>query len=129
MKIIIIFLAALCFLAGCKKTTTPQPGGIMGKWEIRKSYGGFSYHDSTYVAGNGTIYLFKSDSSYQFYFKNKLSKQGTFHISNTHQEVSGITGQILFSDGTGQPFDLQGSKLTIGTTVTDGIASDYQKIL
>ena len=128
MKTTILFLATVCLLAGCKKTATP-PGGIIGKWELRKSYGGFAYHDSTFLAGNGTIYQFNPDSTYRFYVKNKLTKQGSFHTRTDHQDVSGTTHQILFSDGTGQPFDLQGSRLTLGTTVTDGIAMDYQKIL
>lgn len=129
MKTTTLFLVAFCLLAGCKKTATP-PDGIIGKWELRKSYGGFAYHDSTFLAGNGTIYQFNPDSSYRFYIKNKLTKQGTFHTRTVHQDVSGISGhQILFSDGTGQPFDLQGSRLTLGTTITDGIAMDYQKNL
>ncbi|MDB5157722.1 MAG: hypothetical protein JWR50_2429 [Mucilaginibacter sp.] len=113
MKTTILFLATICILAGCKKTATP-PGGIIGKWELRKSYGGFAYHDSTFLAGNGTIYQFNPDSSYRFYIKNKLTKQGTFHTRTVHQDVSGISDhQILFSDGTGQPFDLQEAGLRL----------------
>ena len=126
----VLLLVIVCCLMACGKGSVVAPG-VFGKWELRRSYGGFGYRDSVYKAGNGTIYQFKSDSTYKHFTKNKLDAQGNFHIKkyNNPNENSISLYMIFFDNDTyGDAFSMKGDTITIGTTVTDGIASDYQKI-
>jgi hypothetical protein len=126
---LLALIAASCLLA-CKKGAVVSPG-LFGKWELRHSYGGLAGFDSVYKAGNGTIYQFNSDSTYKHFTKNKLDAQGNFHIKkyNNPSENSISLYMIFFGDDTyGDAFSMKGDTITIGITVTDGIASDYKKI-
>ena len=116
-------------LGACSKSTNIAPG-LFGKWELRRMYGGFAYKDSTYAAGNGTIYLFDSDNTYKHYTKNQLDGRGTFSIKkNGYQLGQDYFDELLLDNNTtGDPITVTNNKMTIGTTVTDGIAADYQKI-
>ena len=116
----------------CKKTEPVRPG-LFGKWEIHRRYGSLLGFDSTYKAGNGTIYQFNSDSTYKYYIKNKLASTGAFHIRALNvPDVLGIAPsfKIYFDSDTtyGEPFSYSGTAMTIGTAANDGIASDYVKI-
>jgi hypothetical protein len=123
-------ILGVCGLAACKKGE-PVSAGLFGKWELRRLYGGFSYRDSIYKPGNGTYYQFNSDSTYKHYTKNRLDTQGVYHIRKfDNSTMTWLPDRQIFFDNVlyGQPFQMNGSKITIGTTVTDGIALDYQKI-
>ena len=126
---LLVFIAACCLLA-CKKGAIVSPG-LFGKWELRHSYGGLAGYDSVYKAGNGNIYQFNSDSTYKHFTKNKLDGQGNFHIKNYNNPSANYISRymIFFGDDTnGDAFSMRNDTITIGTTVTDGIASDYKKI-
>ena len=134
MKILLSILVAICCLTACKKGESLSPG-IFGKWELRRVYGGFGYRDSTYKAGNGTIYQFNSDSTYKYFINGKLSTQGVFHYKKHSIQIGDtfFDALILGDDTSGNiTYDnlvsLKGATMTLGTTITDGIASDYQKI-
>ena len=128
-QVVLFILLALCVMA-CQKDKPITPG-IFGKWELRRVYGGLLGFDSTYKAGNGTIYQFNSDSTYKHFTNKKQDAQGIFHIQiNNNPTANSIsTYTILFDNTTyGEPLTINGTSITIGTTVTDGIAMDYQKI-
>ena len=128
MKTFLLVLAAACCLTACKKSTPLSPG-LFGKWELREGYGGIAGFDSVYKAGNGRICLFKSDSSYAFYNKSKLLSSGIFHIRPLTGAPLGQPYQIFFDNLTyGEPFIIKGTRMTIGTIDSDGIAADYEKI-
>ncbi len=134
MKVLWLVLVAVCCLTACKKGESLAPG-IYGKWELRRMYGGFGFKDSTYKAGNGNIYQFSSDSTYKYYVDGKLSKQGVYHyrkhsirIGDTYFDaliLGDVTPANISYDNL---VSLRGDLMTLGTTVTDGIASDYEKI-
>jgi hypothetical protein len=123
---ILVVIIAICGLTACKKTSVSP--GLFGKWELRRSYWGLLYRDSSYSPGNGYIYEFGSDSSYKQFIKNKLTAQGKFHIIKVPDVGTGNT--IIAFDNTqyGDPFSIAGTKITLGTSKDDGIASEYQKI-
>ena len=126
---LLVVIAACCLLA-CKKGAIVSPG-LFGKWELRHSYGGLAGYDSVYKAGNGNIYQFNSDSTYKHFPGNNLLSEGVFHIKhyNNPSENSSSEYAIFFDNTTyGDAFSMNGTTITLGTTVTDGIASDYQKI-
>jgi len=126
----ILLLCGTFYISACTKGEQVSTG-LFGKWELRREYGGFSYRDSIYKPGNGTYYQFNNDSTYTHYTKNKLDAQGVFHIRKfDNSNMTYLPDHQIFFDNVlyGQPFQLKGSTITIGTTVTDQIALDYQKI-
>jgi hypothetical protein len=126
MKRVLLFVTIICVLAACKKTVVAP--GLFGKWELRRTYGGFAYSDSTYKAGNGHIFQFSSDSSYKQFSNNTVTAQGKFHIVKLVYGGSTSSG-IVFSDSENpEPFTFDGTKFTLGSSFDDGIASDYKKI-
>jgi len=130
MTKILIVVAVVCFaMSSCKKDSQGLPG-LFGKWELRRMYGGFGYRDSTYAPGNGNIYQFNRDSTYKLFEKGKVAEAGVFHIrKNEDNGGFEFNGAILFNNGAyGNAIMLKDNKLTLGTTITDGIAADYEKI-
>jgi hypothetical protein len=127
MKSILFIFIGACFFLACKKSATITPVPV-GKWELRHQLGGWGY-DSTYVAGNGNIYEFRSNSTFKKYDKGTLLDQGTFRIQTNNNPSANSVNIILFnSDVSGQPFSMSGITMTIGTSIADGITSEYQKI-
>ena len=127
--ILIIIIIVICS-AGCKKGNSVSPT-LFGKWELRHSYGGLAGFDSVYKAGNGNILQFNSDSTYKRFESKRLTATGVFHIKRYNNPTENpISTYMIFFDNTtyGDAFDMKGTTITIGTTVADGIASDFQKI-
>jgi hypothetical protein len=129
MKTFLLVIVAACFcMLSCKKSSPVTPG-LFGKWELRSMMGGIAGFDSTYVAGNGTIYQFNSDSTYKHFIKHKLNDQGIFHIKSFFPPSSRAFEEIIFDNNTtGELFNYSGTQITIGEDVDDGIAMGYQKI-
>jgi len=123
-----LILVVSCLMLACKKSEPVSPG-LFGKWELRRQYGGFAGFDSTYKAGNGRIYQFNSDSTYQQFNKSSIVATGVFHIQQ-EQYAPGttITVIVFVNRADGERFSFSGTKLTIGADIDDGIASDYEKI-
>lgn len=125
MKAFILIIVAACLMAGCKKDSSPF-AKYYGKWELRKtSGGGFVLSDSTYKPGNGNIYQINSNSTYKHFAKGALDKQGTYQIKATDN-----TNDAIYFDGedNGEPISITGAQMTLGMTVADGIAYNYDKI-
>jgi len=127
MKGVLFTTIILVFIfSACKKTELVP--GLIGRWELRYQSGGWGY-DSTYVAGNGNIYQFNRDSTYKRYDKGALAAAGRFHIRHENSYQMQSVNSIFFdNDVTGDPISVQGTKLIMGTSVADGITSNYQKI-
>jgi len=128
--ILLLIGSGVCYLSACKKGSAISPT-LFGKWELRRSHGGFAGFDSVYKAGNGNILQFSSDSIYKRFEANKLVATGVFHIKHyTNPSENTLSEYAIFFDNTtyGEPFYIKGTTITIGTTATDGVASDYQKI-
>ncbi|HEY9002207.1 MAG TPA: hypothetical protein VIM89_12700 [Mucilaginibacter sp.] len=127
--VLIIIAIVICGLS-CKKGSSVSPT-LFGKWELRRSYGGLAGFDSVYKTGNGNILQFNSDSTYKRFEANKLASTGVFHIKHYNNPTENtISEYAIFFDNTtyGEPFYMKGTTITIGTTMTDQVASDFQKI-
>jgi hypothetical protein len=128
MKTCLLIIVAAFLMLGCKKSTSVSPS-LFGKWELRRQYGGFGGFDSTYKAGNGRIYQFNRDSTYKHFTMNKQDAQGVYHIKKSNNPLANSVDEIIFDNNIyGDPFSLNGTKLTIGTVIADGVAMDYVKI-
>ena len=128
-KSILLIIIAVCGLAvACKKNHVAP--GIVGKWELRRSFGGFSYADSTYAAGNGNIYLFNRDNTFKHFTKGVQDDQGTYQYKKGALPYSGYNydALILNNNTPGELTTVNGTKLTLGTSVADGIQLDFEKI-
>jgi hypothetical protein len=126
--LLLIILIAFC-ISACKKSYEQPSTGIYGKWELHRRYGGYLAKDSTYAAGNGEIYQFNKDDTYKHFAKGKVDAQGVFLIKKESNPPDQPINYILFDNLTpGEPISIDGNKLSIGTTATDGQISEYQKI-
>lgn len=121
-----MILVAACAITACKKSNVTP--GLAGRWELHRTSGGW-VADSIYTAGNGNILQFYGNNTYKKFTASHLSTQGTFHITGDISN-SGSGGAMIYfgSDTYGTPVMLHGSTLTLGTSVADGVQSDYQKI-
>jgi len=81
MKKFLFIVLVASSLAACKKNGVPPTVNIVGKWELHERKGGFIQPaDSTYHAGNGNIYQFNSNGSYQEYVNGTLAVSGTYRL-------------------------------------------------
>lgn len=125
--LLLLLVASVSILAACKKKEIVP--GLIGKWELRRADGGFAYHDSTYQAGNGNIYLFRKDSTYKKYDNGTLSASGKFHIhTNTYPNANSITTITFGDDTNGYPIVVTDNKMSLGALFADGVAYEYAKI-
>jgi len=128
MKKALLFAVAIICLASCTKDGIVSPG-FFGKYELRASYGGLTGFSETYEPGNGNVFQFNSDSTYVHYSGSKSQDSGKFRIKITGTEGDAKFGTISLTDlDYQQAFRIKGDTITIGTTITDGIASDFVKI-
>lgn len=130
MKTILLVITAVCFMMACSKSDQVSPQ-LSGKWELRRTYGGFLGRDSSYSAGNGNIYQFDAGNIYKHFTMGKLDTQGTYHIRKNYGTTPNAVpfDEILFDNNTGgEPISIKGTKISIGTTIADGIIYEYQKL-
>ena len=81
MKRFLLIVLVASSLVACKKGGVSPTVNIVGKWELHERKGGFIQPaDSTYHAGNGNIYQFNSDGSYQQYENGTLTINGTYRL-------------------------------------------------
>ncbi|BAU53285.1 hypothetical protein [Mucilaginibacter gotjawali] len=131
MKIFtLVAVIASCLLA----CTKPQPLSpyLFGKWEVRKTYGGFIIPpDSTYKPGNGNVMQFNGDSTYSHFNQNVLVSKGVFHIrTGAFKNGTTVYDEIYFgSDSSARSLIiLSGDILTLKPLIPDISTTDYQKI-
>lgn len=127
VRALIILTATGLLMGACaKKLIAP---GVAGKYELRARYGGFAYRNDKFPAGNGTMYVLNSDGTYVRYANKEVVNKGSFIVDLKGNSRKEQIGTITF-DGEEYPqkIRLRHDTLTIGTTVTDQIASDYVKI-
>jgi hypothetical protein len=74
----IFIIAGIISFTGCKKEKKDPPLSIFGSWELRKSAGGFAGATHNYSPGNGYIFKFFADSSFQYYDNGPLQISGSF---------------------------------------------------
>ncbi|MDP9082003.1 MAG: hypothetical protein M3O71_31700 [Bacteroidota bacterium] len=134
MKKIALVLFVALIVAGCrkdkiiKKTTPATSTALFAKWELWYQDGGLQPGVS-FAPGNGNIVQFNADSTYVFYQKAAVIKQGTFHIQeNAYSLGAGKVAYIYYDhNASGEVLQLKKDTLIIGTNIADGLASIYLK--
>jgi hypothetical protein len=131
MKKILLIMIIAFGLSACKKSqvAAPSASALTGKWELRETMGGFK--DSTYAAGNGTIYQFNGDNTFKHFTNGIQDDQGTYQYKKGVLPYSGYNydALILNNDTPGEIVTLESDMLIIGTDVADGLQMNFQKIL
>src|SRR4051812_47448124 len=126
MRKIITIIVLFTVLVACRKQDPVLPG-LIGKWELRTTSGGFAGGTQNYPKGNGKILQFASTTAYKRYEANKLASEGTYQIKKNiliygNQRVDSV---YFDQHNWGDVISVQGTKLTIGTGYADGIVTSY----
>lgn len=132
MKAFILTAIVIVCMVACKKGSNPASLVFFGKWEVRRTYGGFIIPpDSVYKPGNGNILQLNSDSTYESYTKSKLSGQGVFHIRKNAFKSGPNTYDELYYDNdasSGSLIFFNGDTLTIRPIIPDISTTAYLNI-
>ena len=135
MKKLLLIVIVSSSLAACKKNGVPPPVNldIVGKWELHERTGGnIIPQDTIYKAGNGNIFQFNSNNTYQLYINGTLSQHGTYHLQN----YSGYNMQAIkyeelyFDNNTNYSYLISFSEnmLRMEPTMPDIGTTDYEKL-
>jgi hypothetical protein len=132
MKAFMLTAIVIVCMVACKKGSNPASPVFFGKWEVRRTYGGFIIPpDSVYKPGNGNILQLNSDSTYESYTKNKLSGQGVFHIrKNAFKSGPNTYDELYYDSDTSfnSVIFFNGDTLTIRPTIPDIGTTAYLNI-
>ena len=84
MKTIAVVLLLITGLSCNKNRADSGNCNIVGQWEIRKEVGGIAA-EITFPPGNGNVYEFSSNGTYQHFFNGAVDETGfyTLHSSST----------------------------------------------
>jgi len=126
MKRFLLVVLVASSLAACKKSGVSPSFNIIGKWELHERKGGFIIPaDSTYTAGNGNIYQFNGDGSYQQYVNGTLAVSGTYRLDKDtlYYDNNSYGDQALYSLIT-----VSGNTLTFEPQMADMGTMIYNKL-
>jgi hypothetical protein len=130
MKKAFLLVTVVLIITSCKKDQVkPSTLSVFGKWELVRSYGSLP-QPTEYTAGNGNMYVFKSDSTYVQYSDNIVQHQGKFSIQITLVRDSIRFGAISFTNNpTVQiPFETRSKTILFGSNIADGGVLEYRKL-
>ncbi|TSD64163.1 hypothetical protein FFF34_016580 [Inquilinus sp. KBS0705] len=128
MKKALLLVAIVCSFAACKKDKPATTNSVFGKWELRAIQSNLP-NPTIQPAGNGDIYVFKSDSSYVRYLDNKIKSQGKFSIKITEVRDTIKGGTIYLTNPTyTDAFQIRPTTIVIGSSAADGPSYYYKKI-
>lgn len=129
MKVFLSMIIVVIFSVGCKKSDSALPN-ITGKWELRKSSGGFANIDLNFTEGNGNAYQFNSDRTYRHFLKDTIDARGTYTIKPNQSTIFGTAANIVYfdNDQAGLVVELKNDSLALGNNYADGITNIYVRI-
>ncbi len=139
MKKLIVFATGfLIIVAGCKKDSSLKIDNqqLIGKWELTKSFGGWS-GEKKYEPGNGNTISFAGSNSVQHFAYNDTSftTTATYTIYQGKPcEFAAETTLIHFKIADNYEYDndfsLANGELAIGSTqcIADGSTNYYRKV-
>ena len=127
-KILLLLIIAGVFVA-CKKDRQ-SPTTYFGTYELRANYGGIAGIYEKHQPGNGNILQLNNDSTFKRYAAGKLEREGRFHIRKIFQTANNLMYDRLFyhDENYSTEIHLHNDTLTLGTTITDNIATDLVRI-
>lgn len=120
MKSIMFLFTALLFFASCKKDSFSITGQVVGKWELRRTYGGGTPAE-VYEPGNGRRYELTA-SHFTYYRDGQVIYSGTYEIIR-EKSANGEKYRIEFNrNNLSQYVRVEGNMLLI---ITEGRETDY----
>lgn len=132
MKAFILTVIVIVCMVACKKGSNPVSPVFFGKWEVKRTYGGFIIPpDSVYKPGNGNILQLNVDYTYIHYVNNKQNAQGIYSIVKNGYMLNQTTyDEIYFDNDTSfkSLITLNNGILTLRPLIPDISTTDYQKI-
>lgn len=132
MKPFLLVLCISAIIAGCRKGSPISPIGnnsVFGKWELRTERGGLQ-PDKNYLAGNGKGLQLNIDSTYHYFDKSVIGRQGTYHIAPNSLSMTQMTLNFIYYDHAtyGDLIIRKTDTLSIGDSSADGLTSIYVRI-
>lgn len=129
MKKIFLLLFVAVAVVACKKDNT-SPASYFGTYELRANYGGLAGIYVKHQPGNGNILQLNNDSTFKRFVNGKLDREGRFHVRTVFQTANKLMyDHLLYDDETySTEIRLHNDTLTLGTTITDNIATDLVRI-
>ena len=132
MKNTLFTILLIAAFSSCKKADLPiTSAGYNGTFELRARYGGIAGINEKYAPGNKNLIQLDADNTYKIYQKDTLHSQGTFRIKKNADTLYNVIYDRIYYNGDtsyGTEIRLHGDTLTIGTDITDNIATDYKRI-
>lgn len=126
MKSMVLFFSALLFFTGCKKDSFSISEQVVGKWELRRTYGGGAPAE-VYEPGNGRRYELTA-SHFTFYRDGQVIESGSYRI---YQENSPAWGEYRIEFNTNavpQYIRIEGNRLTITSVGREADYAEFERI-
>jgi hypothetical protein len=123
----LIFCSLLFFfLSACKKELTTSEK-LIGTWELKTEYGGFSSTITHFPPGNGNLIEF-GNNFYKKYQNGQVYESGSYTIKDTvwqqlHGSALGFGSSPIYYF-----IQIKNSVLSMTFMVIDGGGSDYRRI-
>nr|WP_294948502.1 hypothetical protein [uncultured Mucilaginibacter sp.] len=132
MKNTLFILLCVVAFASCEKADMPVTStGYNGTFELRARYGGIAGINEKYAPGNKNFFQLDADSTYKVFEKDTLRSHGTFRIKKNADTLYNVIYDRIYYNGDtsyGTEIRLNGDILTLGTDITDNIATEYKRI-
>jgi hypothetical protein len=122
-------LLLFCFLFSCRKEALSTKDFIVGKWELRKTFGGWT-GTTTYQAGNGNILEF-TKTNFSSYSNGQLNESGSYSIVKDTTMDGSLEDRVIYygiSTGPKMFVRIDGEKLNFSLHVVDGGGSEYERV-
>ena len=123
-------LLLLLSVFGCKKEEPTFQDRLAGKWELRKTIGGFTRTTTTYPSGNGNRLEF-TKTTFSRIENGQVSESGTYEVIRDTAGYGKAGDRIVYNgirSGMFEFFSLEANKLTFSVAAMDGGGSEYERI-
>jgi hypothetical protein len=126
MKYFFLGLFVVAFTA-CNKNID-NPKSIVGTWELRRVFGGWSPGDSSYPPGNGHIYKFNKDKTYEFFVAGRLTNSGSYKkTTGIDPDARELMDAVILNNNFRMYYKIYADtlELHIGSVAADGVIQKY----
>lgn len=126
----LIFILLPFFFISCKKESTPISSAIIGTWELRTAYNGWT-GTTNYPPGNGNYFKF-TNSAFEIDTNRVIVASGTYMLVKSKSNLTGKMGyRIIYNheENSGRTFiNILHDSLTISDDSYDGGGGLYIRI-
>jgi hypothetical protein len=124
---LIAILAILTIVSACEKDG--EGTSVIGKWELRHQGGGWGV-DTSFAPGNGNTIEFNAASRFT-QMRVDTTLTGQYSIKAETDSIGYRNGTLIYPNPLypfTEPLRLKHDTLYIGTSIADGIVSQYVKL-